>query len=345
MAWYFEIASNLSPRSVFLNGKGSCRSYFPAANLLDMAGTGKKFDSLRLNRFYGERLALALAISLAAHLLGWGGYEANKYFGWSQRLHWPVWLHRAAKIKQPPPVQNNDQQLTFIEVEQPAAEAPKNAKFYSSQNSRAANPKTDQDTGQPKLNGEQTEVAKTKTVTHPDFNKLQPAPAPSANEPQKPRPAVHPGDLAFVKPEELQKPQRPRTVRQARALNHLPGLKMRQDGGVHRVALEPSFDAKATPFGQYDAALVEAVTQHWYDLLDSQRFAMDRTGKVTLQFHLNYDGSISDVKVLENTVGDLLGYVCRDAITEPAPFAPWPEDMRRMVGKNYREITFTFYYY
>jgi membrane protein involved in colicin uptake len=125
----------------------------------------------------------------------------------------------------------------------------------------------------------------------------------------------------------------------------MPGQQMKQEGGMHRQALVPSLDVKATPFGAYDAALVSAVTQRWYDLLDSQQFAMDRNGKVTLQFHLNYDGTVTDMKVAQNTVGDLLGYVCEKAVSDPAPFAKWPSDMRQMVGENYREITFTFYYY
>ena len=33
------------------------------------------------------------------------------------------------------------------------------------------------------------------------------------------------------------------------------------------------------------------------------------------------------------------------AIEEAAPFAPWPGEMRRTIGANYREITFTFLYY
>jgi hypothetical protein len=111
------------------------------------------------------------------------------------------------------------------------------------------------------------------------------------------------------------------------------------------MALQPSFDAKATPFGEYDRKFIDAVTARWYDLLDSQKFAQDRSGKVTLRFHLNYDGTISEVAVLQNTVGDLLGYVCQQAVTDPAPFEAWPSDMRRMVGENFREITFTFYYY
>ena len=46
-----------------------------------------------------------------------------------------------------------------------------------------------------------------------------------------------------------------------------------------------------------------------------------------------------------STVGDLFAYLCRDAIENAAPFGQWPSDMRRMVGANFREITFTFYYY
>ena len=198
------------------------------------------------------------------------------------------------------------------------------------------------------MNGKQTEVVKTENVPRPDFNKLQPAtPAPPQ---QKLQSAARPGDLTLGKPENSQpqqEPERPRTIKQALAQqsHQLPGQQMKQDGGMHRAALVSSLDVKATPFGAYDAAFIAAVTQRWYDLLDSRQFAMDRSGKVTLRFHLNYDGSIADMKVLENTVGDVLGYVCQKSVTDPAPYSPWPREMRQLIGENYREITFTFYYY
>ena len=122
-------------------------------------------------------------------------------------------------------------------------------------------------------------------------------------------------------------------------------MAMNQEGGTRRMALQPSFDAKATPFGDYDRRFIDAVTAQWYNLLDSQKFSQDRSGKVTLRFRLNYDGTISDMQVLENTVGELLGYVCQKAVTDPSPYEPWPSDMRHMVAENYREIVFTFYYY
>ncbi len=336
-------------------GKDSCPARFPAADLPGMAGTGAQFDSLRLSRLEARRLGLALALSLATHLLAWGGYEAGEQFGWWQRLGWPEWMDRMAKTKivPLPAVQNNGVQLTFVDVnpEQATTEAPANAKYYSSQNSRAANPEADRNADVPKLSGRQTDFVKTENAPRPEFNKLQPAPgAQQASQAQEAsRLSVQPGDLTLARSEDFQgkSQERPRTVRQAQQqrADRLPGVQMRQDGGVHRQALVPSLDVMATPFGAYDAAFVEAVSYHWYALLDSRRFALDRTGKVMLRFHLNFDGSISDMMVLENTVGDLLCYVCQEAIAEPAPFAAWPGDMRRMVGADYREITFTFYYY
>jgi hypothetical protein len=241
-------------------------------------------------------------------------------------------------------------------VEQPSTEAPQNAKYYSSQNSRAANPDASRNANVPKLNGQQTDVPKIETVTKPDFNKLQPAPKPMNPEPAQPaqpKPAVEPGDLTLDKPQiaqpaQEQTPPRPRTIQEALAQmqpHRSPGVAMKQDGGVPNVKLSASFDVKATPFGQYDSDFVDAVTYRWYSLLNSQQFALDRTGNVMLRFHLHDDGAITDMTVLQNTVGDLLGYVCQKAINDPAPYKPWPEDMRRLVGANYREITFTFYYY
>jgi hypothetical protein len=325
-----------------------------------MAQTANRLESLQFSRRETGRLALALALSLALHLLVWGAYETGKQFHVWQRLPQLTWLQPAPKMV--PPLQNPESPLEFVMVDQPSTEAPQNAKFYSSQNSRAANPDANRNANVPKLNGTQTDVPKTETVPKPDFNKLQPAPKPMNPEPAKPAPAVEPtpptpvvqpGDLILGKPQILppaqeQTPPRPRTLNQALAQSQprrSPGVEMRQDGGVPNVKLSASFDVKATQFGQYDSDFVDAVTYRWYSLLDSQQFALDRTGKVTVQFHLNYDGTITEMTVPENTVGDLLGYVCQKAINDPAPFKPWPEDMRRLVGKNYREITFTFYYY
>jgi hypothetical protein len=317
----------------------------------------EKVDSVRVNRFESKRLVWAIILSLAIHLLGWGGYELGKKTGLWQRLHWPERLHLAQKKVLPPPVQESEPSI-FLDVDpdQVSPDAPKDAKYYSSKNSRAANPDADKDLNQPKLAGKQTDVPKTKDIPRTQNAKPQPpVPQPQPKketQPEQLKPKELTGDTKLAKletsPEKTEdKPERPRTIREALAQqsNLFPSRQMQQEGGTRRQALVPSLDAKSTPFGDYDSRFIAAVTQRWYDLLDSQKFASDRRGRVTLQFHLNYDGSISDIKILNNEVGELLSYVCQEAITDPSPYAPWPSDMRRMVGANFREIVFTFYYY
>ena len=54
---------------------------------------------------------------------------------------------------------------------------------------------------------------------------------------------------------------RPRTLAEAKARQQIaPGEKMKQDGGVkRRLDVDPSFDAIATPFGEYDREVIEAI--------------------------------------------------------------------------------------
>jgi hypothetical protein len=319
-----------------------------------MAGIGRKYDSLRPNRFETERLAFALTISLAAHLLAWTVYETGQKYHFWQRLH-P--LQRVAKVipTPPPPV---EEPLTFVTVNQPSTEAPQHAKYYSDKNSVAANPDATRDTDIPQINGRQTDVPKTEDAPRLQISKAQPSPpAQQANNPQPqqqhPSQPLEPGDLTLVdkvekllpQPQNNSQPPRPRTIKEALAQqNQMPGVQMKQDGGVRRHASIPSHDVKLTGFGEYDHALIEAITQRWYDLLDSQRFALDRSGKVVLQFRLHYDGTVTEMTVAQNDVGELLGYVCQEAVNDPAPFAKWPTDMRFKLGDS-RNIQFTFYYY
>ena len=118
---------------------------------------------------------------------------------------------------------------------------------------------------------------------------------------------------------------------------------MKQEGGVKRVLQMTSLDAKASPFGSYDAAVIEAISQRWYALLDERSYASDSRGKVVLRFQLHYDGRVTDMNVAENSSSEMLGLICQKAVLDPAPFAAWPTEMRRVLGEV-RNIQFTFYY-
>lgn len=326
--------------------------------------------SLRLEQAEYSRLTWAFILSLALHALVFGTYyTGSRYHVW-QHLHLPSWLKPPKILAQlvtpkpiPPPIQR-EPPLMFVNVNpvQATTEAPKDAKYYSDKNSVAANPEPDKITEVPKIDGSQKEVAKTEEVPKEKFVPLQPAAAPPAPKPQeaqveqKPKPAYTPGDLTLAKPApkprpaegeaKEAKPARPRTIKEALARqqdSRLPGEKMQQEGGVERRREFASLDTKATPFGAYDAALVEAICQRWYSLLDARDYASDSRGKVVLQFRLHHDGRVSDMNVSANTAGEVLGLICQKAVLDPAPFAAWPSDMRRTLGET-RNIQFTFYY-
>lgn len=283
--------------------------------------------------------------------------------------------------------------LLFVEVDpvQTSIAPPKEAKFYSSRNSTAANPDPAKDTDTPKIDGRKSQVIKTL-----DMARVQPAPTPKPKPaPDTPKPAplnpkplqptvaearpevkpqqavaqeeVKPGpkpgdmEIAMSQTKPAGAPQaaqpstpvsaspeprtRPRTIAEALAQRGLlAGEKTKQDGGVKRRATMSSLDVKATPFGAYDAAIIAAIQQRWFDLLDQNDYTRGRTGKVVLDFRLMEDGRITVMTVSDNDVGELLGLVCQRAVLDPAPYAPWPSDMKKMLRSNYRDVRFTFYY-
>lgn len=195
---------------------------------------------------------------------------------------------------------------------------------------------------------------------------LQPATAPPQPQPRQPAERQPPGNLALAKPSEITIPPSPprppgepgpeqpatpptrvRTLVEARARmqdNAIAGQKMKQEGGVKNRLAISALDAKATPFGAYDAMIVAAVQQRWYDLLARARFSGDRRGVVVVDFQLHASGRVSDVELVESTVGDFLASLCQMAITDPAPYAKWPPEMQRLFQGGMRKVRFTFYY-
>lgn len=324
--------------------------------------------SLRLEQAETSRLTWAFVFSLILHLSVVGIYYAGHEYGWWKNLHWPAWMKSAKMVTelfhkpQPQPEERQiEVPLVFVEVTpaQAATEAPKETKFYSDKNSVAANPKP-ADSDVPKIEGKQTDMVKTEDVPRQKAFPLNPTPPPEekAKEEQpetKPKPTFTPGDLALAKPEQVERKNegqadqvRPRTIQEAKARqpagSQLPGQKMKQSGGVRNQG-NHALDVQASQFGDYDWKLIRAVQNCWDSLLESRHFAGEQTGKVTIRFRLGSDGTISQVSETQSTVDSVLSLLCRMAIEHPAPYEPWPNEMRHTIGENYRELTFTFYYY
>ena len=308
------------------------------------------------------------------HFVVIGGLELGRQMGWWRHTLLPKSTAEVVdQILQNPPQQQALQeppetQLVFVEIDpsQASPEPPPETTYYSSQNSRASNPDTSRDLQQAKIDGTQTLVPRVMDTmslqaapsAEPPPEQAQPKDQPAPAQPPRPQPQperetpqpkTEKGDLVVAKasppPREQSPPPRPRTLAQARAQKGITqGPKMQQDGGVRRHRLDSGLDVKATPFGAYDAAFIAAVQARWYSLLDERDFVGNQSGKVVLEFRLTWDGRIADMRIADSEVTEILGWLCQRAVLDPAPYARFPPDMRRMLRNDYRDVRFTFYY-
>ena len=308
-------------------------------------------------------LAVAVALSLVIHLGLFGGWQLSKQLGWLKNT--PGWLTALtrmlatpAKARQNPANQERSIPMTFVEVnpDTVTAEPPENAKYYSSKNSKAANPDPKEKQAV-KVDGKQDQVVRLMENEKPKPFPLQPSPSKPPEELAPPKPKDEtPGDLALVRPRDPKPPsdgqvdtgtgqakERPRTLAAARAQKAtLAGQTMKQEGGMANLG-QVSFDTKATPFGDYDLALIRAVESKWHEILD-EHTGTRRAGKVVVDFVLGQDGYIKKMDVQESQVGEILSSLCQNAIVLPQPYGKWPVEMRRTIGGTTREIRFTFHY-
>jgi hypothetical protein len=114
------------------------------------------------------------------------------------------------------------------------------------------------------------------------------------------------------------------------------------ESGTARIGIA-AFNVAESPFGAYDKMIVRAVQSRWYALIE-QNGLYERAGQVTLHFELLDDGTVQAMGVKENTAGEVLALFCQKAVLESAPFEPLPDKLRLLIGKDPREVNFTFYY-
>jgi hypothetical protein len=314
-------------------------------------------------------LGRALILSILIHLTGFGAWKIAQRFHFLDNNNLLALLHRLErktskaplKPAQPAaPAQVPVELLFNIDADNPFPVAPEKPKFYGPQNALAANPTEAKETEQPIIDGRQNKVIRTASAAVSQPHPLQPSPPvdPGKDAEEKkarsqPKMDIGTIELARVKPDPLKTPEKddkgtapePKHVR-ARTLaqlnrSHL-GDTMKQEGGVRRVSLS-ALDTKGSIMGDYDSEFVDAVQSRWYTLLEDHPNLS--AGHVVLQFVMHPDGGISEMKLITQTVGeDFLWETCKSAVLDPAPFKPWPPEMRREIGSDRREVRFTFYY-
>ena len=228
-----------------------------------------------------------------------------------------------ASTPQPPPKPEPEPKHEVAQVDKPAPEEKAAQKEKSPQPAQAAKPEGG-------LKAGETELAAAKPE----------AIVPNVQPAQK----AQPEQKEEVAQEPVQRRKPIARVSKARELKGvIEGERMEQKGGSHRFGVEPTFDVRQSPFGRYDQSMIAAVQARWYALLDGN-YAFERSGKVTVRFLLHSDGTVSDLQNVEQTVGESLSFKCEAAVLGAAAFDRWPTDMRSAIGKDTREVTFTFYY-
>ncbi|MCX6925828.1 MAG: energy transducer TonB [Verrucomicrobia bacterium] len=114
--------------------------------------------------------------------------------------------------------------------------------------------------------------------------------------------------------------------------------------GTNALTLLPSLDIKERQFGPYYKALMKAVEERWIGLLEQRDYLPQKAGSVVLEFKLHRDGRVTDMKVVDSTVNEVLCLICQKSVVDPCPFARWPNEMQQSIGSEQCTLTLTFKY-
>jgi TonB family protein len=100
-------------------------------------------------------------------------------------------------------------------------------------------------------------------------------------------------------------------------------------------------DTMGVDFGPYLARVLHDVRENWYRFIpDSARAPLMKKGKVSIEFAILKDGSVSGLQIV-GTSGDVpLDRAAYKGITASKPFLPLPAEF----GGQYIALRFRFYY-
>ncbi len=173
---------------------------------------------------------------------------------------------------------------------------------------------------------------------------LPPQPKPAPPKPPKPaQPEVDPITglpvLAPLSAPTLAPPDQSQPLVQAPSQQQVAGS---VHGALGRAG-DNSPAAMATELGKYKQYVYNVVGSYWYPAVD-QKFGTIGVGVVHIQFTIQKDGTLSDVRVLDGDNVMILRNISVDALRHPAPFNPFSEAMIKEVGDSYTDdFSFSVY--
>ena len=99
--------------------------------------------------------------------------------------------------------------------------------------------------------------------------------------------------------------------------------------GGAQVGQDASFASMATALGRYQHKLYLAIGSRW-NLRIQQTMAQIGVDRVVIRFHVNPDGSISDLDVVQGNPNSMLSVVSADSIQQSSNLiGPFPDDLKK----------------
>ena len=89
--------------------------------------------------------------------------------------------------------------------------------------------------------------------------------------------------------------------------------------------------------------MVDAIQAEFDKLNDESRIYPPSGSRVIVKFVLNSDGAISRIISVDGNAPKTAMLISTSALTVPAPYGQWTEDMKAQLGQE-QVMTFDFYY-
>jgi len=99
-------------------------------------------------------------------------------------------------------------------------------------------------------------------------------------------------------------------------------------------------------FVDYDTAMVQQIEKRWHDLIEEsgRSISANNHGSVVVEFQLNSDGRVTDMRAAESDLDQRQVLLCMKAVLDGSPYLKWPVGAVEALGATRRPIKFTFHY-
>jgi outer membrane biosynthesis protein TonB len=107
---------------------------------------------------------------------------------------------------------------------------------------------------------------------------------------------------------------------------------------------DASFASMATALGRYQHKLYLAIGSRW-NLKVQQAMAQIGVDRVVVRFHVNADGSISELDIIQGNPNSMLGMISGEAIQQSSNLiGPFPADLKTEMPNGFPwQLAFRIY--